>query len=634
MKKFLSLFLSCVMCCTAMALTGCSDDNGDSSSSSTSVGAPVEEYLELRSSNEILTLGDKIELTASYNEIDGETLTFSSSDPSVVSVDNHGFVEALKVGTATVTARYGTKQATCEVEVGLSGNVPTLAFDNNMRDEITLMKSSAYDFGAHVRFNGKTFTDAEIEYYVADESIATVVDGKLETKQKAGSTQVSVVATWRGQTVHTKTVKVNVVAETTVLLNGGTLTAVDVYTVENHEDKTYSTSQTISSVFVSYDGAEVQDYELSIMDEGIATIEKVGSEWKIQSVKAGKTNLIVSFADKEVAFDVQVLRPVHETDITVDYSLAETQYFDEASQTMKPVTELIEGFADIVSYEFDGKESKLKNGVLSLPTDENCTVNLYGETVGYQVTVRAYTMILDELKDFEKIYAGQTAKDIEGSFILVKDIIEPTSVLSMPAGMVPNHFAGTFDGRGHVLSFTLEHTHPHKFGLFGQCLKGATIKNLALSNVTQDGTAGSNPAGIICYEGSDGQDSAPISTLENIYVDVQFSKAGESNLVFMHNAMWKIDIKNVIIHAPIVPEADTYGSFARGEVFATTDSYVISTAPLYVTVKETNFKKVPVLYASYEEMKSAGNDYSSFSTKYWDTTNGYPVWKSLMEVEE
>ena len=221
MKKFLSLVLSGALCFTAVLATGCNE--GDTSSSSSAPQAV--ETLELENDSKVLTLGDRVELVASYKEIEGKTLTWSSSAPSVVSVDENGYIEALKVGTATITAHYGTKTATCKVEVVLSGNVPAILFNNNMRDEITLMKSSAYDFSASVLFNGKQFADGEFEYYVGDESIATVVDGKLQTKDKAGSTQVSVFATWRGQTVHAKTVTVNVISESTVLLNGGMLTS-------------------------------------------------------------------------------------------------------------------------------------------------------------------------------------------------------------------------------------------------------------------------------------------------------------------------------------------------------------------------------------------------------------------------
>ena len=106
----------------------------------------------------------------------------------------------------------------------------------------------------------------------------------------------------------------------------------------------------------------------------------------------------------------------------------------------------------------------------------------------------------------------------------------------------------------------------------------------------------------------------------------------------MGNVMWKTILKNVVIHVPEVPkgenygaDGDAYGSFARGDTVSVSNSYIISNAPAYVTTSATNFKKVPTVYATYNEMLSAGNDYSSFDSNYWDTTTyGVPVWKTLI----
>jgi hypothetical protein len=147
-----------------------------------------------------------------------------------------------------------------------------------------------------------------------------------------------------------------------------------------------------------------------------------------------------------------------------------------------------------------------------------------------------------------------------------------------------------------------------------------------------DGTSGKNSAGIICAEGAQDANLSPESTIENVFIDLQFSEARSDNLAFMGNAMWKTILKNVVIHVPEVPESDTYGSFARGDTASVSNSYIISSAQAYVTTSATNFKKVPVLYATYNAMLSAGNDYSSFDSNYWDTTTfGVPVWKTLTD---
>jgi hypothetical protein len=590
------------------------------------------EKLELEKSSLLLTLGDKVELSVSYNPLENEVLTWTSSDSNVVSVDENGFVEGLRVGKATVTVNYGSKKASCVVEVVLSGNVPALAFDDDVSERLSLMKGETFGLGAHIRFNGKEFFDAEIEYYVADETIGTIVNGEFVANNVTGSTQVNVFATWRGQTVHTKTLTIDVITENSVLLNGGRVKEIKLYTVSQHEGVAYTTSQTISDVYISEDGVRIDEYDLSVQDNAIANIERKAEGWEITALKSGKTNLIVSYGSVEFPFTIMVERPVFEFNKKVEYSLADGQYFDEQSKMLKDIDQLFEGFGEFVSYVIDGKEYKAKDGKLNLSEGNDIFVTLYNETVGYQVTLDAYSVVIDELTDFEKIYAGDKETVISGTYILAKDIIEPTAVLKMPDGKVANDFAGTFDGRGHVLSFTLEHGTTHSFGLFGRCLNGATIKNVALNNVTMDGTSGKNSAGIICSQGAKDANLTPESTIENVFIDLKFSEARSDNLAFMGNAMWKTILKNVVIHVPEVPVADTYGSFARGDAAAVSNSYIISNAPAYVTTSATNFKKVPTVYATYNAMLSAGNDYSSFDSNYWDTTTyGVPVWKTLTD---
>ena len=628
MKKFLTFILAFTMSITALGVSGCGRNNN---SSTPAPSIQTVERLELEKSSLLLTLGDRVELSVSYNPLENEVLKWTSSDKNVVSVDENGFVEALRVGKATVTVSYGSKKASCTVEVALSGNVPMIAFDGDVGEKISLLKGETFGLGAHIRFNGKEFFDAEIEYYVADETIGTILNGEFVANNVAGSTQVNVFATWRGQSVRTKTLTIDVITETSVLLNGGRVKEIQLYTVTQHEATAYETTQVISDVYISEEGVQIDEYDLSVRDNAIASVEKKGEGWEITALKSGKTDLIVSYGNVEFPFTITVERPVFDANKKVEYSIADGQYFDEQSKTLQGINQLFDGFGELVSYSIDGKEEKTKDGKLNISEGRDVLVTLYNQKVGYQITLDAYTLMIDELADFEKIYAGEKQSIISGTYVLAKDIIEPNTVLKMPDGKVANDFAGTFDGHGHVLSFTLEHGTTHSFGLFGGFLNGATIKNVALNNITMDGTSGKNAAGVICAQGAKDANSSPESTIENVFIDLKFSEARSDNLAFMGNAMWKTILKNVVIHVPEVPVSDTYGSFARGDTASVSNCYIISSAPAYVTTSATNFKKVPTVYATYNAMLSAGNDYSSFDSNYWDiTTYGVPVWKPLI----
>lgn len=70
-----------------------------------------------------LVPGDAVSLPGQLLDQSGQVMeglrpSFSSSNPSVVSVDANGSVRALSTGTADITARYGTLTATVKVTVG------------------------------------------------------------------------------------------------------------------------------------------------------------------------------------------------------------------------------------------------------------------------------------------------------------------------------------------------------------------------------------------------------------------------------------------------------------------------------------------------------------------------------------
>ena len=80
---------------------------------------PIEvESITLDKTSASLKAGQSITLTASVNPSDAtdKTVTWTSSNPSVATVEN-GNVKAVKIGSATITAKAGDKTATCEITV-------------------------------------------------------------------------------------------------------------------------------------------------------------------------------------------------------------------------------------------------------------------------------------------------------------------------------------------------------------------------------------------------------------------------------------------------------------------------------------------------------------------------------------
>lgn len=90
-------------------LAGCSDDDE----------AVAVTELRLNKPTLALQIGATERLTATVLPADAEdkTVTWTSSDPAVATVDATGLVSAVAAGTTTVTAQSGGKSATCTVTV-------------------------------------------------------------------------------------------------------------------------------------------------------------------------------------------------------------------------------------------------------------------------------------------------------------------------------------------------------------------------------------------------------------------------------------------------------------------------------------------------------------------------------------
>ena len=122
MKKRKSIITGVSLLLASSVLIGCSNNNPPE--------APlVFEKLDIQKDKVTLTTGDEQDLSlivkANKEEYD-EKVVWTSSDPSVATVDEHGHIVAIKVGTTTITAKIGDLVDTCLVTV--SDNEPTYMF--------------------------------------------------------------------------------------------------------------------------------------------------------------------------------------------------------------------------------------------------------------------------------------------------------------------------------------------------------------------------------------------------------------------------------------------------------------------------------------------------------------------------
>ena len=79
--------------------------------------------VSLNKTSVTLTEGESEVLNATVKPDDAtdKTVTWTTSDASIATVDGNGKVTAVKAGTATITAKAGDKSATCTVTVKQKG---------------------------------------------------------------------------------------------------------------------------------------------------------------------------------------------------------------------------------------------------------------------------------------------------------------------------------------------------------------------------------------------------------------------------------------------------------------------------------------------------------------------------------
>ena len=114
MTKF-KFFLITLFCAViSFQLTSCSSDDSDD------IGGGGTAVTGITMNNTTLSIqeGETATLAAVIKPLDASgTITWSSSDSSVATVDNNGLVTAVKEGTASIAAAIGTFTAICEVTV-------------------------------------------------------------------------------------------------------------------------------------------------------------------------------------------------------------------------------------------------------------------------------------------------------------------------------------------------------------------------------------------------------------------------------------------------------------------------------------------------------------------------------------
>ena len=294
-----------------------------------------------------------------------KTVTWTTSDATVASVAG-GKVEALKAGTAVITAKAGDKTASCTVTVAAKViPVTSIWLDHS---EMELTEGDEAILTATVKPDNAT--DKTVTWTSSDPSVATVTDGKVKAL-KPGTATITAKAGDKSAKC-TVTVKERVIPVTSITLNKSNLSMMEgdefllVATVlpENATDKTVTWISKNETVVTVTDGL-------------------------VKALKAGSTIIIAQAGDASVAIPVYVEeRYIPVTSVTLDKHTLEMTVGEEYTlhATILPEDATNKNIDWISSSEYfatveDGKVKALNPGEVTITAqvvdkEDRCVVTI------------------------------------------------------------------------------------------------------------------------------------------------------------------------------------------------------------------------------------------------------------------
>ena len=314
------------------------------------VTTPVES-VSLDHNSITLEEGKSVTLVAtiSPNDADVQTVSWSTSDASVATVDN-GKVTGVKEGSATITASAGGKSATCSVTV--KRNVIAVESVTLNKTVLDFKKGESETLIATVKPDNAT--DKNVTWSSSDATIASVTQDGTVTALKSGIATVTASAGGKSATC---TVTVTTPVESVSL---------DRNSVTLEEGQSTNLMVTISP-----NDADDKTVVWKTSDAAVATV----TSGKVTAVKEGTATITATVGGKSATCAVTVTKNVvavvsvtlNKTELTLAKGASETLVATVSpdNATDKKVT-WSSGDATIASVDQNGKVTALKAGTTTV----------------------------------------------------------------------------------------------------------------------------------------------------------------------------------------------------------------------------------------------------------------------------
>ena len=382
------------------------------------VNAPLT-GITLNTQETSIKKGDTADLDVIYtpeDTTDDKTVTWTSSDDEIATVDENGVVTALKDGETTITATVGSHTAECLVHVR---EVPLEGIDLD-KTAITMNKGDKSE-ALVVSYNPEDTTDDKtVTWSSENEDIATVEDGVV-TAVGAGTTTITAKV---GEFTATCEVTVVVPLESISVEADGATDSLEVDDTVNLTVKYNPEDTTVE-----------RDVIWTSSDDTVATVDENGT---VTAVKGGTATITATVNGISATCDIKVL--IHTTAIALgssDLQLAKGQVSDPIAVTYNPENTddskdltWTSSDEDVATVDENGVVTAVGGGTATIRATLNANEDIYAEcAVTVSVPLESITLTAD--KETDSLEVGDTVNLIVGynpeDTTVAKDVVWTSS---------------------------------------------------------------------------------------------------------------------------------------------------------------------------------------------------------------
>ncbi len=565
MKKKIIFGLLGILSASTLLMVGCKDDGDSSTSSSVDTSSSsVEELKTVVDITDSMLTMDCFETRALTVETkNAGAVVWESSDPSIVSVDANGVLQAnVKEGSVTITAKCGDVADVCTVTVLRKRALPVFAVETNL----SILKGTSYTITASLTYNGIDVSAYATYGFNANEEGNTAVSATTEgnnwtfVANETGEAQFTVYATIFGQT-YAETVNISVKEVDVIYLvkdavmNGdvnelcvrkGLQEYAPIYTsnVEIYDKGVLVPNDSLTWTISDTDVVEIdQDGKLVGKKEGVVTLSTTYKDWPVNvQVRVAKDRqYITAEGVQDVNLDVNISAVVTEKQGAANIN-GERTFTANAMQFVElALGEEGVNYGNLISVTLDGKP--LDEGIFEFANGKaRTTANFFGtDTYGektfvfesevddviYNFTVKTLmiTKVINTLADYRAYVPTKWAGDVNfGYYALGADL--ELAGYGMGSDYATdfnyvNGFRGTLDGKG----YSIKNCKSDNYGLMSQVGNGAVIKNIVFENLLYVGAGASMTSRSVLARAMGG------ATVENVTINLTADSTPENGAI-------------------------------------------------------------------------------------------------------